>query len=58
MTEEVVWIIICWILTFILYALIRRITGEYKRKKENRKGNKRREKGRKGPEKTKEKINA
>jgi len=41
MTEEVMWIIICWILTFILYALIRKITGEYKRKKKGE----RREKG-------------
>ena len=38
MNEEVKWIIICWILTFILYALIRKITREYMEKHREEKG--------------------
>lgn len=58
MNKEVKWIIICWILTFILYGLLRLITREYMKKHRENKGEKENEKGIKGPSETKEKINA
>ena len=63
--NEVMWIIICWILTFVLYGILRMITNEYmeryrrNQEERERKEDEEREKEReKGPSKTKEKINA
>lgn len=50
-------IIMCWILTFLIYGLIRLWTRNYM-KKHNKKNEKSIESVEKGPSKTKEKINA